>query len=1013
MSGNRFPSAAGQTMLDFIGVVHTCDGARRIGRSVLPACLMIVGWATTMRADIDFERDIRPILSQKCFRCHGPDADSRKADRRLDTRDGYLADNDGIRAVVPGKPGESELYQRITTDDKDDRMPPRKSNLSLSNREIELLKQWIEAGAPWAPHWSLRKLAKPDVRKLGAADEAWMRNDIDRFVLARLKEKGFKPSPETDKRTLIRRVTFDLIGLPPTPEEIEAFLADNSDKAYDRVVDQLLASPRYGERWARHWMDLVHYADTHGHDEDAIRENAWPYRDYLIESFNADKPYARFAQEQIAGDVLFPDDPKGIVAVGMLAAGPWDESSQMGIKDGTTDKIIAQYLERDDMIATVMNTFVSMTVHCARCHHHKFDPIPTEDYYSLQAVFAGVDRIDRPYDHDVATSKKRQAVMRRKGELESGTVSREMLLGADSVNRVAAWEKALDDRGGDWRVVRPDTIKSTGGATATKLDDGSILFGGKRPDKDVYTITTRVTQHRITAVRVEVLSDDSLLHKGPGRQDNGNLHLSEFRLLVDGKAVALHKPVADFNQNGWTIAHALDRNPKSAWGIYPQVGRSHEAIFRLTKPIDASSGETLTFVIEQLHGGGHLIGRPRLSVTGSGHPKLGVSIPAAISDILRIDANQRTDDQKAKLSFHVLKTENDGAITSLPKLAMVYSIATDFKKKGNFAPARKPRPVHVLRRGNVLMPIKPASPGALSCVEGIQSQFAIKDDNNEGQRRAALARWVSEHDNVLTWRSIVNRVWHYHFGRGIVATPSDFGRNGSPPTHPLLLDWLAVTFRDGGGSFKKLHRLIMTSATYRQSSQHNAEFAKTDRDNRYLWRMNRRRLDAESTRDAVLAMSGRMILKMGGPSDRQFSTGKGVHVTPTVNYDKFNIEGESARRRSVYRFIFRTVPDPLMEALDCPDASQFTPKRTASVTSLQALAMLNNRFIVRYCEHIANRIEQERRDRDAQIRRLFMLAYGRPPTKDESKSVAAYAAKHGLANACRVIVNTNEFMFVN
>ncbi len=985
----------------------------QITRTLILTCLAAVAFSASVRAGIDYDRDIRPILSQKCFHCHGPDAESRKANLRLDTRDGYLAEIDGVRAVVPGKPQSSELYRRITTGDDHERMPPRKSKLSLTKREIDLLRQWIEQGAAWSEHWSLRKLVRPTVPKVDAAGRAWSRNAVDRFVWARLAERGLTPSSESDKRTLIRRVTFNLIGLPPTPEEVDAFLADQSHDAYERVVDRLLASPRYGERWARHWMDLVHYADTHGHDEDAIREHAWPYRDYLIDSFNSDKPYARFVQDQIAGDVLFPDDPQGVVAVGMLAAGPWDESSQMGIKDGTTDKIVAQYLERDDMIATVMNTFVSMTVHCARCHHHKFDPISIEDYYSLQAVFAGVDRTDRPYDRDAETIRKRRELLREQAELERGNTPRAGLLSADVQKRVAVWEQRFRATGGDWRVVRPASVTSTGNATATKLDDGSILFAGDRPDKDTYTIMTRVTSERVTAVRLEVLTDDRLPQNGPGRQDNGNLHLSEFKLLVNGQRVALHKPVADFNQGGWTIAHALDGNLKSAWGIFPQVGQSHEAVFELKEPVDASAGVTLTFVLEQLHGGGHLIGRPRMSVTGAVKPRLGVGVHAAISDILQVDASKRKDAQKAALALHLLKSENAAAIAALPKPSRVYSIASDFKRNGNFVPAKAPRPIHVLRRGNVLTPIKPATPGALSCVEGVESRFTIRDHQSEGERRAALGRWVSDRDNVLTWRSIVNRVWHYHFGRGIVATPSDFGRNGSPPTHPQLLDWLAVTFRESGGSLKRLHRLIVTSATYRQSSQHNAKYAAVDRDNHFLWRMNRRRLDAESMRDAVLAMSGRMILKMGGPSDRLFVTGKGVHVTPTVDYDKVDIDGDHARRRSVYRFIFRTVPDPLMEALDCPDASQFTPKRVASVTPLQALAMLNNRFVVRYCEHMAKQIETEYENRPAQVRRLFMLAYGRPPTDKESRAVAAYADRHGFANTCRVIVNSNEFAFVN
>ena len=970
-------------------------------------------------ARVDFDRDIRPILSGKCFQCHGPDAESRKGDLRLDSLADATASRDGSRAVVPGKPDQSALVTRITSNDESIRMPPADSKLELSDAEIRLLRTWIAEGAQWTQHWSLQPLVSPTVPDVPDEYPGWARNSIDHFVLKRLSEKQFTPSKEADKRTLIRRVTFNLTGLPPTPEHIAAFLADTSDEAFERVVDRLLASPRYGERWARHWMDAVHYADTHGHDEDAIRENAWPYRDYLIESFNSDKPYASFVQEQIAGDVLFPDSSDGVVALGMLAAGPWDESSQMGIQDGTIDKEIARYLDRDDMIATVTNTFLSMTVHCARCHHHKFDPIPTEDYYSLQAVFAGVDRVDRPYDRDAGTASRRQHLLMEKASLEVRDVADSSLLDPKVLARVADWERRRPVS--EWHVLKLDTVKSTGEATVTKKDDGSVLFSGKRPEIDVYTMTTHLKSQRVTAVRLEVLLADGLFKNGPGRQDNGNLHLSEFKLLAatgDGepRAVALHKPIADFDQSGWTIAHALDGNPKTAWGIYPQVGQPHQAIFELKEPIGATGGVTLTFVLEQLHGGGHLIGRPRLSATAASNPSAASAlsvVPAEIESILTVDPAKRNDSQQSTLSLFVLTRENAAALAELPPQPMVYSIASDFQPKGNFVPTRTPRAVHVLRRGNVLDPIERATPGALSCIDGLKSQFSTIDLSDEGQRRAALAKWASARENVLTWRSIVNRVWHHHFGHGLVSTLNDFGRNGSSPTHPELLDWMAARFRDGNGSLKQLHRLIVTSAAYRQSSRHNELFARTDRDNVYLWRMNRRRLDAESTRDAILQMSGLVDWKMGGPPARQFVLTGGVHVTPTVKYEDFDLDSPDARRRSVYRFIFRTVPDPFMEALDCPDASQLTPKRSTSMTSLQALAMLNSRFVVRYSEHIANRLEHDTADRHQQIRLLFEMAFGRPPMNDELEAVAAYADQYGLPNACRIIVNSNEFMFVD
>jgi hypothetical protein len=813
-------------------------------------------------------------------------------------------------------------------------------------------------------------------------------------------------------------VYFDLIGLPPTPEDVQAFLADTSPGAYEKVVDCLLASPRYGERWARHWMDVVHFAETHGHDQDRPRESAWPYRDYLIRSFNEDKPYARFVEEQIAGDVLYPDDPAAITALGMISAGPWDESSLMAIMDDTVDKKVARYLDRDDMVTTVMSTFASSTVHCARCHDHKFDPVPQGEYYALQAAFAGVDRANRPYDPDPAVHRRRRELLKRKEELPSLTQA--ALLAAEAQADAAAWEKSLAAKEAAWTVLEPASFSSAGGATPLKQSDGSILFGGPRPEKDVYVIQG-FAPDTVTAVRLEVLPDDTLPQHGPGRADNGNFHLCELKLTAAPRTpgatlrpVPLHNPTADFNQDGWTIAMALDGDPKSAWGIHPAEGKRHVAVFELKQPLNSGDGETtLTFTLDQSHGRGHLIGRLRLSATSAPPPVRASPLPDSISAIVATPPDQRTDAQRAALALYVQSVRLDEQLAALPPQQMVFAAASDFPPDGNHTPAKGCRPIHVLKRGDIHAPLADAAPGALSCVPELPSTFELAEPHNEGARRAALAKWLSDPRNVLTWRSIVNRVWHYHFGRGIVDTPNDLGRMGGQPSHPQLLDWLAIWFLEHNGSLKQLHRLIVTSSTYRQSSQHNAAFAKLDADNRLLWRMNRTRLDAESIRDAVLQISGTLDLTMGGPSVKQFIESPGIHVTPNVDYQAFDLDSPGMRRRSVYRFIFRTLPDPFMECLDCADASQLTPTRTTSVTALQALSMLNNRFIVRYSEHFAARLEREHPDPLKRIGRLYELALNRSPTPEESKAVAEYVSKHGLPNACRFILNGNEFMFVN
>jgi hypothetical protein len=652
-----------------------------------------------------------------------------------------------------------------------------------------------DEGETW---WSLKPLVKPVPPATDRAGQGgWSRCPIDQFILAKLHEKHMQPSIKVDKRTLLRRVTFDLIGLPSTPEETDAFLKDDSPDAYEKVVDHLLASPHYGERWARHWMDIAHYAETHGHDQDRPRPNAWPYRDYLIRSFNSDKPYARFVQEQLAGDVLWPHDADAITAMGFLATGPWDESSLRDIRDDTIDRQIARYIDRDDMVTTAMSTFVSSTVHCARCHDHKFDPITQQDYYALQAVFAGVDKAEHEFDVDPVVAAKRKQL----GELK-----------------------------------------------------------------------TRVTPLRNIAL------------------------------------------------------------------LAPRT-------------------------------------------------------PAAIVSVAEIGIDRQ--------------------LAALPPIRVVYSATSDFKPDGSFKPSGKPRDVHMLKRGDINKPGPEAKPGALECVSGLEARFKLADPTNEGSRRVALARWVSDPRNPHTWRSIVNRVWHYHFGRGIVDTPNDFGHMGTQPTHPELLDWLAVSFQEHDGSLKWLHKLIVTSAVYRQSSRHDPRYAAIDGDNRYLWRMNRTRLDAEEVRDAVLLATGKLDRTMGGPSVKQFNMSPGIHVTPVVDYTNFDVDRPENYRRSVYRFVFRTLPDPLMEALDCPDSSQLTPARTVSVTPLQALAMLNNKFMVRMSEHLAARVAKEATDTPAQIGAVYRFALGRDPTSKERTLLTEYALKHGLANACRVILNSNELMFVN
>ena len=977
---------------------------------------------------VDFVRDVQPLFAKACVGCHG--AAKQKSNFRLDRRLAAFKGGDFGQAIVPHKSAESSLIRYVAGLEEGMLMPPPGEGEKLTDTQIGVLRRWIDDGAAWPVNpaeepkptdwWSLKPLARPAVPAVSPDDQALLRSPIDAFIVAKLREQGLSPSAEADRPTLLRRLTYDLHGLPPTPAEIEAFEQDQAAGAYERVVDRLLASPRYGERWARHWLDVVHYGESNGYGMDRPRLNAWPYRDYLIGAFNADKPYARFVQEQLAADELFPAEPQLIAALGFAAAGPFNQSALVEQVDGTECKQIALNLDRDDMVTTVAATFLSMTVHCARCHEHKFDPLTQRDYYRLQAVFAGVGRTERSFDPDPAVSQRRNELVKLKSDLESQPDSHPP--SAPETAELAAaqvvWEKSLSDQAAVWTPLEVEKIESTTtGTNFERQDDGSYLATGVAGDKDTYRIVAKTALARVTAVRLEVLPDDRLPSKGPGRQDNGNLHLSEIRFGLRAAAEAdkptwlpLQSPTADFNQQGWGIERAVDGNADTAWGIHPAVGQPHQAVFELKEPAAASP-----FVVEldQLHGTRHLIGRLRVTVTDKALPVRIPQLPADFLAILARPAKQRTPAEQQRLFHtHRLKFIAD-QIANLPPPQQVWAIQGNFPQLRNYKSVTEPYPIHILRRGNIQQPLEEVLPGGFECVTTLPADLPVADLKREGQRRAALAKWITSAQNMLAWRSIVNRVWHYHFGRGLADSPNDFGRMGSLPTHPELLDWLAVEFRDGDGSLKSLHRLIVTSAFHRQSSTSRPAELKLDADNRYLWRMSRPRLAAEELRDSLLIASGTLDARMGGPSAMQFKyDDPNKDVSPRVDYVAFDPDSPASFRRGVYRFLFRNVDDPLLEAFDVSDPSLSVSKRSMTITSLQALSLWNNRFVLRQCEYLAQRLERESPDLPGRIDRAYRLLLGRAPTSSEAAELIAYAQKHSLASMCRVLVNSNEFLFI-
>jgi hypothetical protein len=830
--------------------------------------------------------------------------------------------------------------------------------------------------------WSLKLVTRPAV-------PPGFSNPIDAFLTAKLKTEGIPPQPAADRRTLIRRLYFDLHGLPPSPEEVEAFVKDGD---YAKLVDRLLDSPRYGERWARHWFDAIHFADTHGFEHDLIRTNAWRYRDYVIESLNRDTPWARFIREQLAADVCFPDEPELKVALGFIGAGPWDQSTAQ------TAPKTSDYLDRDDIVTQTMSTFASVTVHCARCHDHKFDPISQEDYYALQAVFAGVGKGDLAFDRDAKTAGERKKWRDLLASVERKDAK--VLLSGENEERIAAWENS---RGPEaiWYDVTAEVFSTASAATLKRLSNGVFIAEGPRPETDIYAIT--IPAREITALRLEVLPDTSLPKNGPGRTDNGNLHLSEVGVQVferdaeKGRKIPIRRATADFNQDGWTISHAIDGNEKTAWGIYPRVGESHIAVFELEK-FTLTNEARLVIQLKQLHGGGHLIGKFRLATT-TDDPSRARVMPGEVSDALKLARESRSETNRMAIAAFALKEIANERLAKLPSEEFAFGAARDFHGVTSgfeYKAWSEPKVVNVLRRGDINKPGEVAKPGS------IKARF---DSGTEGERRKALADWLVAENNPLTWRSIVNRVWHHHFGRGIVDTLNDFGRMGSEPTHPELLDWLATDFRDSGGSLKRLHRLIVTSEAYRRASSVNEKGLASDSDNRLLWRGNRRRLDAESYRDAVAMVCGTLDPTMGGPGVQQFKLGKPIQLTPTVDYAPFDWGSTGADRRSVYRFVYRGLPDPFMDALDFPDAAQLAPTRPFSASPLQSLALLNNDFVLYHCEVLAKRAQS--------VEGAFRLVLQREPSEIEAKDFGGYAEKHGMPAMCRVLLNSNEFLFVN
>jgi hypothetical protein len=974
-----------------------------------------------------FRERVAPVLRARCLKCHN----SQKAKGGLDlsTRKALLEGGESGPAVVPGMAAKSRLVR--LTDSPRPKMP--RQGKPLTPAQIADLRKWVDEGAPWprgftlmptgpkhpagGAWWSLRPLARPPVPAV--KNRAWVRTPIDAFILARLEAKGLRPAPPADRATLIRRLTFDLHGLPPTPAEIDAFVNDPDERAYKKLIDRLLASPHYGERWGRHWLDVAHYGDTHGYDKDKRRDFAWPYRDYIIRSFNRDKPYNRFVREQLAGDVLFPEDPDGVIATGFIAAGPWDFVGHAELFEGTVEKEKTRVLDRDDMVSSTISTFVSMTAHCARCHDHKFDPIPQRDYYRLQAVFAGVDRGDRPLLSPAAARRKAELERKRRdlAGREAALLRKINALTSPRLREIDAELAGMRRRLAAFPPLPAGKPSPSNGyhsgvsPTADAVKWVQVDLGKEVPIDAIRLVPARPTDFPDSPgfgfprrFRVEISRDPSFVSRrvvaDHAREDFPNPGDHPYVVRAGGKTTRYVRVTAKrlwLRTNDYVFALAelqVDSKGKN-------VARG--AAVTALDSIEAGRWAK-KFLVDGFDSRNRLPDRS--------DPKTAAAFDRR-ADLERRIA--RREQARAAIVRSLTDPHTQAGLTRVrAELAAVQrEIATAGARDMVYAVlSHAPRSVRVLHRGNVEQPRQLVGAGALSLVPELPAEFTGAAGPDEGRRRAALASWVADRRNVLTWRSVVNRVWHHHFGRGIVDTPNDFGRNGSLPMHPELLDWLAVEFRDGGQSFKELHRLILRSNVYRQASRHDPACARLDADNRLLWRMNRQRLDAESIRDAVLAVSGRMDWRMGGPAFELFRFKDGE--SPVYDHGALEkINDPRGWRRAVYRFTVRSVPNPFLECLDCADPNINTPVRNTTLTALQALALLNDPFMIRQAEFFAERLKRQSPDPGRRIEAAYRLAFGRPPRADERALLAGYAKKHGLVNACRLLFNANEFLFID
>jgi len=938
--------------------------------------------------EVDFVKDIQPILAKSCYTCHGPDR--QKAELRWDVKVIALKGGEHGPVIVPGKSEKSRMIQLVAGLEKDLVMPQKGDRLTAG--QIGLLRAWIDQGANWPDgldakgadkrnHWAFKAPARPPVPTV--KNKKMTRNAIDNFVLAQLEKEKLKPSPEADRVTLIRRLSLDLTGLPPTISEVDRFLADRSSDAYDKLIEQLLASPHYGERWGRHWLDAARYADTNGYEKDVPR-SIWPYRDWVIKAFNHDLPFDEFTIAQLAGDLLPNPTLDQRVATGFLRNSMLNQEGGIEPEQFRVEAMI-------DRMDAVGKAWLGLTIACAQCHNHKYDPISQKEYYQL---YAFLNNDDEP-SLEVPTpeqQKQREEILTKVRELENKAMRETTNL----TERMTAWEKDIADAEGNWTVLDPYDWMNFA-TKFEKLEDSSLLGGGDLQRGGVMKVWVDTPLTNITGFRLEVMRNPNLPYGGPGLMGKGNFFLKEFTVeaypvsnpTVTNK-VAFQRAVADEEASGFSITNAIDGDTdKTGWtaALTPdRRNQDHRAVFECKEPVGFPGGTRLFISLHENFKGGdggldkdskldcHMIGSFRVSATTNADP-LKVDLLSPVQrKLLAVPTDKRSPEQNLELfnafrladaSFAEVNKQIDNAFTNWPYPPT--TLALQLRKT--------PRVTHIFKRGDRLRPGDEAQPD----VPSVLPPFPEGAPRN----RLGLAKWIVDRRSPTTARVIVNRIWQAYFGQGLVTTPEDFGTRVDAPSHPELLDWLACEFMDKGWSVKSLHRLIVESATYRQSSRVTPELYAKDQYNRLLARGPRSRVDAEMVQDIALSTSGLLNPKIGGPSVYPPIPGNvGDQAYGGFNWPE--TKGDERYRRGMYTFWKRSLPFPTMLAFDAPAAENSCARRLRSNTPLQALTTLNEKTFVEAAQAMALRVIKEGgSDERTRATYAFRLCTGRPPTAGE------------------------------